>query len=44
MQHTMILPGRLMVGHMTLDHGVKVRVLPGQYFLHELVIYGEIGK
>ena len=27
-----LMPGRLMVGRMALDHVVKVRVLPGQSF------------
>ena len=26
-----LMPGRLMVGRMALDHVVKVRVLPGQF-------------
>ena len=27
-----MMPGRLMVGRMALDHVVKVRVLPGQFY------------
>ena len=36
------MPGRLMVGRVALDHVVKVRVLPGQFFNFSLR-FGQVG-